>query len=89
MAPPKDAGLFCGRLAGILLGYKPARLFALFSPCHQAGGEELFPGTFLAACSSLRQAMARDELIAIGAAFIAVGAYELLSLMGAVLVGGP
>ena len=33
--------------------------------------------------------MARDALIAIGAALIAVGVYELLGLMGAVPVGGP
>ncbi len=33
--------------------------------------------------------MARDALIAIGVALIAVGLYELLELLGAVLVGGP
>jgi hypothetical protein len=33
--------------------------------------------------------MARDVLIAISAAFIAVGVYELLGLLSAVLVGGP
>jgi hypothetical protein len=38
--------------------------------------------------SSWIQAMARDTLIAIGVALIAVGAYELLGLLGAVLVGG-
>ena len=32
--------------------------------------------------------MAREALIAIGVALIAVGAYRLLDLLGAVLVGG-
>ena len=31
----------------------------------------------------------KDALIAIGVALIVVGAYELLSFLGAVLVGGP
>ena len=30
-----------------------------------------------------------DALIAVGVALMAVGAYKLLGLMGAVLVGGP
>ena len=30
-----------------------------------------------------------DAFIAVGVALIAVGAYKLLGLMGAVLVGGP
>jgi hypothetical protein len=33
--------------------------------------------------------MARDALIAMGIALITVGTYELLGLLGAVLVGGP
>ena len=33
--------------------------------------------------------MVRDTFTAIGAAVLAVGTYELLSLLGAALVGGP
>ena len=33
--------------------------------------------------------MAREALIAIGTALLAVGTYRLLDLLGAVLVGGP
>jgi hypothetical protein len=33
--------------------------------------------------------MVRETFIAIAAAVVAVGTYELLSLLGAVLVGGP
>ena len=33
--------------------------------------------------------MARDALIAISTALVAVGAYRLLDLLGAVLVGAP
>jgi hypothetical protein len=33
--------------------------------------------------------MVKDALIAIGIALITVGLYELLGLLGAVLLGGP
>jgi hypothetical protein len=33
--------------------------------------------------------MVKDALIAIGIALITVGLYELLDLLGAVLLGGP
>ena len=36
-----------------------------------------------------RQAMAREALIAIGAALAAVGAYELHGFLGRILVGAP
>ena len=54
------------------------------------------PAAFPFACARAEDMLRRkrhrwikDALIAIGVALIVVGAYELLSFLGAVLVGGP
>ena len=50
-----------------------------------AGWPRLRPGML----RRKRHRWIKDALIAIGVALIVVGAYELLSFLGAVLVGGP